>query len=74
MCARVTKEEIASGNALTVTEAARHLGIRTATLYAWIYREKIQAFKLGGRWKLNRAYVLSTKRRKKDEQDEDHGT
>ena len=74
MGARVTQDEIADSGTLSVTAAARHLGVKTATLYAWIYREKIQAFKLGGRWRLNRAYVLATRPRKKDGEDEDHGT
>jgi excisionase family DNA binding protein len=59
MIARFTPDQITDSGVLSVAEAARHLGISPATLYAWIYREKIPAFKLDGRWKLNRAYVLS---------------
>lgn len=42
-----------AGNALSVTEAARRLRIKVHTLYRWIYREKIPAFKLNGQWRLN---------------------
>jgi excisionase family DNA binding protein len=59
MCARTAQTEVASADALTVTEAARYLNIKAATLYAWIYREKIAAFKLRGRWRLNRACLKS---------------
>ena len=53
--------EIANEGAVSVTAAARYLGVRVGTLYAWIYREKVAAFKLRGRWKLSRTSLESIK-------------
>jgi excisionase family DNA binding protein len=53
--------KLASERAVSVTQAARYLGVRIGTLYAWIYREKIPAFKLHGRWKLSRTSLESIK-------------
>jgi excisionase family DNA binding protein len=53
--------EIANEGAVSVAVAARYLGVRVGTLYAWIYREKIPAFRLHGRWKLSRSSLESTK-------------
>jgi excisionase family DNA binding protein len=58
---RDTQDKIASEGAVSVTQAARYLGVRVGTLYAWIYREKIQAFKLRGHWKVSRSSLESTK-------------
>ena len=48
------QSEIASEGALSISAGARYLGVKVGTLYAWIYREKVSAFKLHGRWKVNR--------------------
>ena len=58
---RAPQDQLASERALSVTQAARYLGVRIGTLYAWIYREKIPAFKLRGRWKLSRTSLESIK-------------
>ena len=58
---RATQDEIESEGAVSVTQAAQYLGVRVGTLYAWIYREKIPAFKLRGRWKVSRTSLESTK-------------
>ena len=58
---RNKQTEIASERALSVTAAASYLGIRVGTLYAWIYREKVPAFKLQGRWRVNRTSLESAK-------------
>jgi excisionase family DNA binding protein len=55
------RTEIASEGALSVSAAARYLGIKVGTLYAWIYREQVPAFKLNGRWKLSRSSLGSLK-------------
>ena len=59
MCERVTQSEVTDSGTLSITEVARQLGVKPATIYAWIYREKIPAFKLRGHWKFNRASVQS---------------
>jgi len=59
---RATQDEIASEGAVSVTKAARYLDIKDGTLYTWIYREKIPAFKLSGRWKVSRTSLEATKR------------
>ncbi len=59
---RDTQDKIESEDAVSVTRAAQFLGVRVGTLYAWIYREKIPAFKLRGRWKVSRTCLESAKR------------
>jgi excisionase family DNA binding protein len=43
--------------ALTLQDAATVLGVSTRTIRNWIQQKKIQAFKLGGRWRIRREEV-----------------
>jgi excisionase family DNA binding protein len=53
--------EIEGERALSVNAAASYLSVRVGTLYAWIYREKIPAFKLQGRWRVSRTTLEAAK-------------
>jgi excisionase family DNA binding protein len=39
---------------MNVKEASSYLGISPDTLYRYVYREQIPAFKLGNRWKFKK--------------------
>ena len=41
----------------SVDETARHLGIRRETLYRWIERRALPAFRLGRHWKFKLSEV-----------------
>jgi excisionase family DNA binding protein len=43
--------------AFTLQDAATVLGVSTRTIRNWIQQKKIQAFKLGGRWRIRREEV-----------------
>ena len=39
---------------MNIREASEYLGISPDTLYRYVYRDKIPAFKLGNRWKFKK--------------------
>ena len=44
---------------LSVAEVARHLGVKQVTLYKWLEREKLPAYKVGRLWKFKLSEIDS---------------
>lgn len=42
---------------MDIKEAAEYLGLSTDTIYKYIYKNKIPAFKLGNRWRFKKAIL-----------------
>lgn len=42
---------------MDIREASQYLGVSRETLYKYVYRERIPAFKLGNRWKFKKTVL-----------------
>jgi excisionase family DNA binding protein len=42
---------------MNIKQASQYLGVSTDTLYKYVYKEQIPAFKLGNRWKFKKSLL-----------------
>ncbi len=42
---------------MNIRQASQYLGVSADTLYRYVYRDKIPAFKLGNRWKFKKTVL-----------------